>query len=56
VGGVEGLDKIWWAVTMNLHHNKYNVRGGNYDENLIYINDFEIFLSLFDTERPAGRA
>ena len=22
---------------------QYNVRGGNYDENLIYINDFEIF-------------
>jgi hypothetical protein len=22
---------------------QYNVRGGNYDENLIYVNDFEIF-------------
>jgi hypothetical protein len=22
---------------------QYNVRGGNYDENLVYVNDFEIF-------------
>lgn len=25
---------------------QYNVRGGNYDENLIYVNDFEIFRPL----------
>ncbi|MEZ4949531.1 MAG: hypothetical protein R2784_09125 [Saprospiraceae bacterium] len=22
---------------------QYNVRGGNYDENLVYVNDFEIY-------------
>ncbi len=26
---------------------QYNVRGGNYDENLIYVNDFEIFRPQF---------
>ncbi len=41
-GGVEGLIKILVGSNNELTSN-YNVRGGNYDENLIYINDFEIF-------------
>ena len=42
VGGVEGLIKILVGSNNELT-SQYNVRGGNYDENLIYINDFEIF-------------
>lgn len=41
-GGIEGLIKILVGSTNELTSN-YSVRGGNYDENLIYINDFEIF-------------
>ena len=41
-GGVEGLIKILVGSNNELS-SQYNVRGGNYDENLIYINDFEIF-------------
>lgn len=34
---------------------QYNVRGGNYDENLIYINDFEIFRpQLIRTSQQEG--
>jgi len=42
VGGVEGLIKTLVGSNNELT-SQYNVRGGNYDENLIYINDFEIF-------------
>ncbi len=42
VGGVEGLIKILVGSNNELT-SQYNVRGGNYDENLIYLNDFEIF-------------
>jgi hypothetical protein len=42
VGGVEGLIKTLVGSTNELT-SQYNVRGGNYDENLIYINDFEIY-------------
>jgi len=42
VGGVEGLIKILVGSNNELT-SQYNVRGGNYDENLIYINDFEVF-------------
>ena len=42
VGGVEGLIKILVGSNNELT-SQYTVRGGNYDENLIYINDFEIF-------------
>lgn len=42
VGGVEGLIKILVGSNNELS-SQYSVRGGNYDENLIYINDFEIF-------------
>ncbi len=42
IGGVEGLIKILVGSTNELS-SQYSVRGGNYDENLIYINDFEVF-------------
>ena len=42
VGGVEGLIKTLVGSNNELT-SQYNVRGGNYDENLIYINDFEIY-------------
>jgi len=41
-GGIEGLIKILVGSNNELS-SQYSVRGGNYDENLIYINDFEIF-------------
>jgi hypothetical protein len=40
--GVEGLIKTLVGSNNELTSN-YSVRGGNYDENLIYINDFEIY-------------
>jgi len=42
VGGVEGLIKILVGSNNELT-SQYSVRGGNYDENLMYVNDFEIF-------------
>ncbi|UAY52904.1 TonB-dependent receptor [Ferruginibacter albus] len=42
IGGVEGLIKILVGSNSELT-SQYSVRGGNYDENLIYINDFEVF-------------
>src|SRR5207342_277475 len=42
VGGVEGLIKILVGSNNELT-SQYSVRGGSYDENLIYVNDFEIF-------------
>ena len=42
IGGVEGLIKILVGSNNELT-SQYSVRGGNYDENLMYINDFEIF-------------
>ncbi len=42
VGGIEALVKILVGDRNELT-SQYSVRGGNYDENLIYINDFEIF-------------
>lgn len=42
IGGVEGLIKL--AVgTNNELTSQYSVRGGSYDENLVYVNDFEIY-------------
>ena len=41
-GGVEALVKILVGSNNELT-SQYNVRGGNYDENLVYINDFEIY-------------
>lgn len=42
VMGVEGMIKIIVGSNNELT-SQYNVRGGSYDENLIYVNDFEIF-------------
>ncbi|MEO7524474.1 MAG: carboxypeptidase-like regulatory domain-containing protein [Ferruginibacter sp.] len=41
-GGVEGLIKTLVGSNNELT-SQYNVRGGNYDENIVYINDFEIY-------------
>lgn len=41
-GGIEALIKTFVGSNNELT-SQYNVRGGNYDENLVYINDFEIF-------------
>lgn len=40
--GIEGLIKIFTGDNNELS-SQYKVRGGNYDENLVYVNDFEIF-------------
>lgn len=40
--GVEGLLKVFVGSNNELT-SQYNVRGGSYDENLVYVNDFEIF-------------
>jgi hypothetical protein len=42
IGGVEGMIKL--AVGSNNElTSQYSVRGGNFDENLVYVNDFEIY-------------
>ncbi|HEY6503247.1 MAG TPA: carboxypeptidase-like regulatory domain-containing protein [Chitinophagaceae bacterium] len=40
--GVESLIKVFVGSNNELT-SQYSVRGGNYDENLIYVNDFEVF-------------
>lgn len=43
-GGVESVVKTLIGVTSrNSMSTQYNVRGGNFDENLVYINGFEVF-------------
>ncbi|WP_243697430.1 TonB-dependent receptor [Flaviaesturariibacter aridisoli] len=42
VTGVESMIKVIVGSNNELT-SQYNVRGGSYDENLIYVNDFEIF-------------
>jgi CarboxypepD_reg-like domain/TonB-dependent Receptor Plug Domain len=42
LGGIESLIKIFVGSNNELT-SQYSVRGGNYDENLVYVNDFEIF-------------
>lgn len=42
VSGIEGMIKTIVGSNNELT-SQYNVRGGNFDENLVYINDFEIF-------------
>ncbi|MEO5675402.1 MAG: carboxypeptidase-like regulatory domain-containing protein [Chitinophagales bacterium] len=42
-GGVEAILKVMGAQSNNEMSSQYSVRGGNYDENLVYVNDFEIF-------------
>ena len=41
-GGIEAIIKTLVGSNNELT-SQYSVRGGNYDENLVYINDFEIF-------------
>lgn len=42
VQGIEGMIKIITGSN-NEMTSQYTVRGGNYDENLVYVNDFEIY-------------
>jgi len=42
IGGIEGILKTF-VGTNNELTSQYSVRGGNYDENLVYVNDFEIY-------------
>ncbi len=42
VGGIESLIKVYVGSNNELT-SQYSVRGGNYDENLIYVNDYELF-------------
>ena len=43
-GGVEGIIKTLQGVSSNTEMSSaYSVRGGNYDENLVYVNDVEIY-------------
>ncbi len=42
ITGVESLIKIFVGSNNELT-SQYSVRGGSYDENLIYVNDFEVF-------------
>lgn len=42
--GIEGLIKTFEGVSSNNElSSQYSVRGGNYDENLVYVNDIEIY-------------
>ncbi len=43
-GNIEGILKTLPGVTSNNElSSQYSVRGGNFDENLVYVNDFEIY-------------
>ncbi|MEP6513896.1 MAG: carboxypeptidase-like regulatory domain-containing protein, partial [Parafilimonas sp.] len=42
IGGIESLIKVFVGSNNELT-SQYSVRGGSYDENLIYVNDFEIY-------------
>lgn len=42
IGGIEGILKTFVGSNNELT-SQYTVRGGNYDENLVYVNDFEIY-------------
>ncbi|MFM2145752.1 MAG: hypothetical protein RL732_588, partial [Bacteroidota bacterium] len=42
LGGIESLIKVIVGSNNELT-SQYTVRGGNYDENLIYVNDFEVY-------------
>lgn len=49
-GGIEAVLKTLPGVSTNNElSSQYNVRGGNYDENLIYVNDVEIYRPLIVT-------
>jgi hypothetical protein len=42
LGNIESLIKIFTGSNNELT-SQFNVRGGSYDENIIYVNDFEVF-------------
>jgi hypothetical protein len=42
IGGIEGLIKFFVGSNNELT-SQYSVRGGSYDENLVYVNDFEVY-------------
>ncbi len=42
IGGIEGMIKLL-VGSHNELSSQYSVRGGSYDENLVYVNDFEIY-------------
>jgi len=47
IGGVEAILKTLPGVSSNNElSSQYNVRGGNYDENLVYVNDIEVYRPL----------
>ncbi len=41
-GGIEGLLKTLGVSSSNELSSQYSVRGGNFDENLVYVNDIEV--------------
>lgn len=46
-GGIEGLVKTQMGVSSNNElSSQYRVRGGNFDENLVYVNDIEVYRPL----------
>lgn len=42
IGGIESLIKVFVGSNNELT-SQYSVRGGSYDENLVYVNDYEIY-------------
>ena len=43
-GGIEGIIKLLPGISSNNElSSQYSVRGGNYDENLIYVNGIEVY-------------
>lgn len=43
-GGIEGIVKTFPGVSSNNElSSQYSVRGGNFDENLVYVNDIEVY-------------
>jgi len=49
-GGIETMIKtLPGVVSTNELSSQYSVRGGNYDENLVYVNDIEIYRPLLVT-------
>ncbi|HZG00519.1 MAG TPA: TonB-dependent receptor [Chitinophagales bacterium] len=43
IGGIEAYLKVLGASSNSELSSQYSVRGGNFDENLVYVNDFEIY-------------
>ena len=55
-GGVEGLIKTLPGVSSsNELSSQYNVRGGNFDENLVYVNGIESVSTILNTLWSTGR-